>query len=47
MAEHVLRRTPILCALLKGGEHWQVEAEWPDGTIESVEKFKAGCEALN
>jgi len=33
--------------VLKDGEHWQVEAEWPDGTIEQVEKFKAGFEALN
>ena len=40
-------RNPIFCVVLKDGEHWQVEAEWPDGTIEHVYKFKAGYEALN
>jgi hypothetical protein len=25
--------TPIFCVVLKDGEHWQVEAEWPDGTL--------------
>ena len=40
-------RTPIFCLVLKDGEHWEVEAEWPDGTIEPVYKFKAGLEALN
>jgi hypothetical protein len=39
--------TPIFCVVLKDGEHWQVEAEWPDGTIEEVDKFKTGLEALN
>jgi hypothetical protein len=47
MAEQALARTPIFCVVLKDGEHWQVEAEWPDGTIEQVHKFKAGFEALN
>ena len=40
-------RTPIFCVLLKDGEHWEVEAEWPDDTIEPVYKFKVGLEALN
>jgi hypothetical protein len=40
-------RTPIFCVVLKDGEHWQVEAEWPDGTIEEVHKFKTGLDALN
>ena len=47
MCENVTARTPVFCVVLKDGEHWQVEAEWPDGTIEQVEKFKAGFEALN
>ena len=46
-SEYVPDRTPIFCVVLKDGEHWQVEAEWPDGTIEPVEKFKAGFEALH
>jgi hypothetical protein len=33
--------------VLKDGEHWQVEAEWPDGTIEQLYKFKDGFEALD
>ena len=45
--ENVTARTPIFCVVLKDGEHWEVEAEWPDGTIEPVYKFKAGLEALN
>ena len=47
VGESVTARTPIFCVVLKDGEHWQVEAEWPDGTIEQVYKFKAGFEALN
>ena len=44
---NVTARTPIFCVVLKDGEYWEVEAEWPDGTIEPVYKFKAGLEALN
>jgi hypothetical protein len=40
-------RTPIFCVVLKNGERWQVEAEWPDGTIEQVGSFSAGSEALD
>ena len=47
VGENVTARTPIFCVILKDGEHWEVEAEWPDGTIEPVCKFKAGLEALN
>jgi hypothetical protein len=39
-------RAPIFCVVLKDGEQWQVEAEWPDGTIEQVHQFKAGFEAI-
>jgi hypothetical protein len=47
VGESVTARTPIFCVVLKDGEHWQVEAEWPDGMIEQVYKCKAGFEALN
>ena len=47
VSENMTARNPIFCVVLKDGEHWQVEAEWPDGTIEQVYKFKAGFEALN
>ena len=46
VGENVMARIPIFCVVLKDGEHWQVEAEWPDGTIEQVHEFKAGLEAL-
>jgi hypothetical protein len=42
-----MARVPIFCVVLKDGEHWQVEAEWPDGTIEPVYECKAGLEALD
>lgn len=38
---------PIFCLVLGNGQRWSVEAEWPDGTIEQVHKFKACFEALN
>jgi hypothetical protein len=40
-------RTPLFCVILKDGQFWQVEAEWPDGTIEQVCEFKNGTDALN
>ena len=40
-------RKPIFCVVLRSSEQWLIEAEWPDGTIEPVYKFKAGLEALN
>ena len=39
-------RKPIFC-VLTDGEHWLVEAEWPDGTIEEVDSFKAHFEAMH
>jgi hypothetical protein len=33
--------------VLREGELWQVEAEWPDGTIEVIGKFEAHFEALH
>jgi len=38
---------PMFCVVLKEGDLWQVEAEWPDGTIEFVLKFKVGLQALD
>jgi hypothetical protein len=38
--------TPIFCVVLKDGDRWQVEAEWPDGTVELVSTFGAGLDAL-
>jgi hypothetical protein len=43
----MVARKPIFCVVLSDGEQWQVEAEWPDGTIEQVDTFKAYFEALN
>jgi hypothetical protein len=40
-------RTPLFCVILKDGQFWQVEAEWPDGTIEQVREFRNGSDALN
>jgi hypothetical protein len=39
-------RKPIFC-VLTDGENWLVEAEWPDGTIEEVDSFKAYFEAMH
>jgi hypothetical protein len=38
-------RKPIFCVVLSDGERWRVEAEWPDGTIEPIDSFKAYFEA--
>ena len=38
---------PIFCVILRDGEEWAVEAEWPDGTIEQIDTFKACFEALD
>jgi hypothetical protein len=35
------------CVVRKDGDHWEVEAKWPDGTIEQGHKFKASLEAQN
>jgi len=40
-------RKPIFFVVLREGENWLVEAEWPDGTIEHVNDFKAHLEAAN
>ena len=38
---------PIFCVVLGDGEGWLVEAEWPDGTIEQIDAFKAYLDAIN
>ena len=43
----VMSRKPIFYVVLRDGELWQVEAEWPDGTIEPIDRFKAHYEALH
>jgi hypothetical protein len=43
----MISRKPIFCVVLRDGELWHVEAEWPDGTIELINKFKAHFEALH
>jgi hypothetical protein len=40
-------QTPFFCVVLRDGDQWLVEAEWPDGTIVEVESFKAHLDALN
>jgi len=38
-------RKPIFCVVLSGSEQWLIEAEWPDGTIEQIDAFKAYFDA--
>ena len=40
VSENMTARNPIFCVVLKDGEHSQVEAEWPDGTIEQATNSK-------
>ena len=39
-------QSPIFCVVQRDGEHWQIEAEWPDGSIEQVLEFKAYLDAM-
>ena len=36
---------PNYSVMLKDGEQWTVEAEWPDGTIEEVATFRSFFDA--
>ena len=36
---------PLFCVVLAEGPQWSVEAEWPDGSIEHVDTFKAHFDA--
>ena len=42
-----IAQKPIFCVVLGNGQQWAVEAEWPDGTIEQIDTFKAHFEAVN
>jgi hypothetical protein len=43
----MMARQLFFCVVLSDGDHWRVEAEWPDGTIEQVDNFKSHFEAVN
>jgi hypothetical protein len=38
---------PFFCVVLSDRGQWHVEAEWPDGTIEQIDAFKAHLEGVN
>jgi hypothetical protein len=37
---------PIFAVILRDGDQWTVEAEWPDGTIEQAVVAKSASDAL-
>jgi hypothetical protein len=41
----VIVQTPSFCLVLRDGDQWIIEAEWPDGSIEHVRTFKAHFDA--
>jgi hypothetical protein len=44
----MIMKTPLLfCLVLRYGDEWLIEAEWPDGSIEHVRTFKAHSDAVN
>jgi hypothetical protein len=47
VGEKMTAQGPIFCVVLRDGEFWQIEAEWPDGAMEQVCKYKAYFEALD
>jgi hypothetical protein len=38
---------PLFNVVLRDGDEWFIEAEWPDGSIEHVCTFKAHSDAAN
>jgi hypothetical protein len=42
-----LKRKPIFFVIKHADDDWTVEAEWPDGTIETVKTFEAELKALD
>jgi hypothetical protein len=36
---------PIFAVILRDGDQWTVEAEWPDGTIEQAAVAKSASDA--
>ena len=43
----ITAQKPFFCVVLSGGRQWHVQAEWPDGTIEQIDAFKAHLEGVN
>ena len=43
----ITAQKPFFCVVLSGGGQWHVQAEWPDGTIEQIDAFKAHLEGVN
>jgi hypothetical protein len=43
----MIMKTPLFCLVLRDGDEWLIEAEWPDGSIEHVRTFKAHSEAVD
>jgi hypothetical protein len=42
-----IAQKPIFCVVLRDGDKWSVEAEWPDGTIEQIDTFNGHSEATS
>jgi hypothetical protein len=38
---------PLFYVVLRDGDQWMIEAEWPDGSIEHVQAFKAHSQAAH
>jgi arylsulfatase A-like enzyme len=43
----ITTQKPFFRVVLSDGERWHVEVEWPDGTIEQIDAFKADLEGVN
>lgn len=43
----MIAQRPLFHVVLGDGDQWLIEAEWPDGSIEPVQAFKAHSEAAN
>ena len=43
----MIAQKPLFYVVLRDGDQWLIEVEWPDGSIEHVQAFKAHSEAAN
>jgi hypothetical protein len=43
----MIAQKPLFYVVLRDGDQWLIEVEWPDGSIEYVQAFKAHSEAVN
>lgn len=43
----MIAQKPLFYVVLRDGDQWLIEVEWPDGSIEHVQAFKAHSEAVN